>query len=456
MPAQCSSSAFCSKKTRILPTALYLSRIALTTMQRITGFYILLFVLSFSACQTPQQAVQTMPPVELTILQINDIYEIAPLEGGKVGGLARVATVLKDLERENPNTFAILSGDFLSPSFIGSLKMENGDRIAGLQMVETLNAMGLDYATFGNHEFDNKDPLVLKKRMDASTFLYTCCNALEVKNGQKAPFQELWDGKEQPVPEYVIREFSNGKGGVFRLGIIGVLLPFAKQDFVHYLPVFETFQATLNKLRPQVDAVVALTHLNIEDDEKLAAAAPGVLLFMGGHDHNNMSRFVESTVITKADANAKTVYIHRLSFHPGSKVATVRSSLKTIDDRIAEDAATKVVVEKWQAYANKSMSQMGYNPTRVLMRAETPLECTGSSHSHPPDQLRPIGCGSFCNSVARRRCLSAQQRLYAGGRQPFGRHHRIRRAAHLPFCGKHCANRIAGRCPQTGARHWFS
>lgn len=345
-------------------------------MQRITSFYILLFVLLFSACQTPKQVFYTRTPIEVTFLQLNDVYEIAPLEGGKTAGLARVATVLKELERENPNTFAVLSGDFLSPSFIGSLKMENGDRIAGLQMVETLNAAGLDYATFGNHEFDNKDPLLLKKRMDASRFLYTSCNALEVKNGQKAPFRQLRDGQEQPVPEYVIREFSNWKGDVFRVGIIGVLLPFAKQDFVHYLPVFETFQATLQKLRPQVDAVVALTHLNIEDDEKLAAAAPGVLLFMGGHDHNNMSRFVESTVITKADANAKTVYIHRITFHPESKTSTLRSSLKTIDDRIAEDAATKAVVDKWQAYANKAMTNMGYNPSRVLMHAETPLECT--------------------------------------------------------------------------------
>jgi len=367
-------------------------------MQRITGFYIILLVLLFSACQTPQQAVQTMPPVELTILQLNDVYEIAPLEGGKAGGLARVATVLKDLERENPNTFAILSGDFLSPSFIGSLKLENGDRIAGLQMVESLNAAGLDYVTFGNHEFDNKDPLLLKKCMDASSFLYTCCNALEVKNGQKAPFNQLRDGKTQPVPEYVIREFSNGKGGVFRLGIIGVVLPFAKQDYVHYLPVFETFQATLQKLRPQVDAVVALTHLNMEDDEKLAAEVPGVLLFMGGHDHNNMSRFVESTVITKADANAKTVYIHRISFHPGSKVATVRSSLKTIDDRIAEDAATKVVVEKWQAYANIAMTKMGYQPERVLMYAETPLECTEAAIRTRPTNYGQLSAAAFATA----------------------------------------------------------
>jgi len=369
-------------------------------MNRITTYALLCFLFFLGACQTTQKTAQLAPaaPVELTILQINDVYEIAPLEGGKAGGLARVATVLRELERENPNTISMLAGDFLSPSFIGSLKLENGDRIAGLQMVETLNAMGLDYATFGNHEFDNKDPMLLKKRMDASKFLYTSCNAMEVKNGQKGPFMQLWEGKEQPVPEYVIREFSDGKGGKLRVGIIGVVLPFARQDFVDYLPVTATFQATLKKLKPQVDVVLGLTHLDIDDDEKLAAVSPGVLLFMGGHDHNNMSRYIESTVITKADANAKTVYIHRITFHPDSKVATLRSSLKTIDDRIAEDAPTKAVVEKWQAYADKAMVQMGYNPKRILMTAETPLECTESAIRSRPTNYGKLAAQSLATA----------------------------------------------------------
>ena len=33
----------------------------------------------------------------LTILQINDVYTAAPLDGGKVGGLARVATLKQQI-----------------------------------------------------------------------------------------------------------------------------------------------------------------------------------------------------------------------------------------------------------------------------------------------------------------------------------------------------------------------
>ena len=40
---------------------------------------------------------QTPAPVTLTIVHFNDVYEISPVEGGKSGGLARVATRIKQL-----------------------------------------------------------------------------------------------------------------------------------------------------------------------------------------------------------------------------------------------------------------------------------------------------------------------------------------------------------------------
>ena len=91
---------------------------------------LLLVVLLFSACAGTKQSTQNSAakPFEFTILQLNDVYEIAPLEGGKVGGMARVATLLRQLEAENPNTIAVLSGDFLSPSFMGTLYRTNWSR----------------------------------------------------------------------------------------------------------------------------------------------------------------------------------------------------------------------------------------------------------------------------------------------------------------------------------------
>lgn len=314
--------------------------------------------------------------IEFIILQMNDVYEISPLEGGKAGGLARVATLKKELLQENPNTIAVLSGDFLSPSLMTNLEMENGEQIAGLQMVETLNALGLDYVTFGNHEFDLSDPDLLQKRIDQSAFRYTVCNALRVKDGVTVPFTQQIDGKDVPVPEYIIHEFSNEAGQKVRLGLLGVVLPFNKQDYLQYKDVTTTFRDSYHRLKQESDVVVGITHLAIDEDIQLAKDVPGIPLFLGGHDHHNMSHYVENTIITKADANAKTVYIHRITYNPASGMTRIQSTLKTIDERIADDPVTQKVVTKWDDQLNASMNGMGYDPKEALMTTNEVLVVT--------------------------------------------------------------------------------
>lgn len=90
--------------------------------------------------------------VDITLLHLNDIYEITPVEAGR-GGLARVATLRQQLLIKNPRTYRLLAGDAFSPSALGTAKV-NGKPLAGEQMVAVMNAVGFNYATFGNHEFD--------------------------------------------------------------------------------------------------------------------------------------------------------------------------------------------------------------------------------------------------------------------------------------------------------------
>lgn len=354
----------------------------------------------FTACNATRIALppQGSAPVEFTVLQFNDVYEISPLEGGKAGGLARVATVKKELVRENPNTIAVLSGDFLSPSVIGTLKKEDGERIAGQQMVEALNAMGLDYATFGNHEFDLKDADLLQKRINQSAFEYTVCNVRRADGGKLFPFVQAVNGQERYIPRYIIREFSNDRGQRVRVGFIGVVLPFNKASYVAYEPVITAFRETYQELKPQVDLVLALTHLTVDEDVELAREVPGVLLFMGGHDHVNMSRYAEETIITKADANVKSVYIHRIAYDPASGFAKVRSSLKKIDDTIPDDPATQAVVDKWQGSAYSMMEDMGYDPGEQVMYAGEPLECTEAAVRSRPTNYGQLTVEAFANA----------------------------------------------------------
>lgn len=339
--------------------------------------FLLLLAIFLASCSTTQVANQTSSgPVEFIVLQLNDVYEIAPLEGGKAGGLARVATVRQELLRENPNVIAVLAGDFLSPSFLGTMKFQNEEgsreKIAGLQMVETLNAMGLDYVTFGNHEFDISDPVLLEKRIAQSDFIWTVCNVQYVDDqGEKRPFMQ----GDKAVPPFIIHPMTTKGGKTINIGILGVVLPFNQAPYLKYDDVNESFRRTLAELKPVSDIQLAITHNNLDEDIELANAVPGVPLFLGGHEHANLNRYIGSTVITKADANAKTVYIHRVRFDPATGMSTITSELKTIDDTIAEEPQTKAVVDKWLDQVYGLMTDMGYDAERVVMEMEEPLVC---------------------------------------------------------------------------------
>lgn len=50
--------------------------------------------------------------ITFKFIQLNDVYEISSLSGGKYGGLDRVAHVRDSIKNENPNTYMFMAGDF--------------------------------------------------------------------------------------------------------------------------------------------------------------------------------------------------------------------------------------------------------------------------------------------------------------------------------------------------------
>ena len=92
------------------------------------------------------------------------------------GGLARVATLVRELRGQSPHTLFVLAGDTLSPSLLSTLRQ-------GAQMIEGWNAVGLDVATFGNHEFDF-GAAVLAERVRESRFAWLSANVLDRATGQ--------------------------------------------------------------------------------------------------------------------------------------------------------------------------------------------------------------------------------------------------------------------------------
>ncbi|MEO6039625.1 MAG: bifunctional metallophosphatase/5'-nucleotidase [Saprospiraceae bacterium] len=338
----------------------------------------LLLVLAFSDCQL---AKKTATPagkddglIEVTFLQMNDVYEISPSLGDNTGGLARVATIRRQLLAKNPNTLTVLSGDFISPSVIGTLK-NDGKRIRGKQMVESLNALGLDWVVFGNHEFDYDDLADLQSRIDESRFTWMGANArLKTGTGSQQFFKNV-DGKPVPCPDNQVLTLQDADGTTLRLGVFGVLINTGRKPYVEYSDWFGAAQKNYAELAPKTDVVVALTHLGKEDDKQLAALLPHIPLIMGGHDHDNQIHKVGKTTVAKADANAKTVYVHTLIYNTRKKTYTLRSELRKVDASIADEPATAAVVAKWEKIMHESLATAGFSPATEVTVLQEPLDC---------------------------------------------------------------------------------
>ena len=324
-------------------------------------FYFLSIILFFSCNQDDGK-------IDFTFLQLNDVYEIAPIQGGEFGGMARVETVHQELLKENKNTLLVMAGDFLNPSLLGTVKY-NGERIRGKQMIETMNAMNFDLVAFGNHEFD-LSANDLQKRLDESNFDWITSNVLQVKDGKTSPFTN----KKNKVNETFIKEFTDSDGTKIKVGFISVCAPSNPKSYVKYNDVIEEAKRSYNDLKDKVDVVFGLTHLKITDDKKIVELLPEIPLIMGGHEHTNMLVPVGNSFVAKADANAKTAYIHRISFDKKTKKASIKSELKEINNSIVEDKRAGAVVNKWQSILKTKIKEVIANPDEVILNAKIPLD----------------------------------------------------------------------------------
>jgi 5'-nucleotidase len=305
-------------------------------------------VLFTLACGNSRQAA-------LTIVHFNDVYEIGPGEGGRVGGLARVATVIKDLRRTSSPVVVTLGGDYLSPSAL-SIPRVDGEPIAGRQMVDVLNALGLEWATLGNHEFDLQEP-AFRARLTQGKFPIVTSN---ITDGNGAAFAN--------TREFVVVPVKVGNRSI-NLGLIGVTMRSDPRTWVRYGPAVDGAKAAIAKMRAAgtVDAIVALTHLPMAEDQELVTAVPDIDLALGGHEHENfvVRRGSNLTPIVKSDANVRTVAVITMTFPQGAR-PVIEARLQPITDQITADAAVDAEVQRWTTTAFDAYRKDGFQPDRVV------------------------------------------------------------------------------------------
>ena len=83
------------------------------------SLFLLLLLISVVACKSTKEITTPLKDdgmITFKFIQLNDVYEIAPLSGGKYGGMARVAHVVDSVKQVELNTFLFMASDFLNSS----------------------------------------------------------------------------------------------------------------------------------------------------------------------------------------------------------------------------------------------------------------------------------------------------------------------------------------------------
>jgi 5'-nucleotidase len=296
-----------------------------------------------------EEALGSRQSAQVTILHLADVYSISPVDGGRAGGLARVATLRSELAAKRSKVLVTLAGDFLSPSVASSI-------FEGEQMVESLEAMGLDLATLGNHEFDF-GPEVLRARMREASWDWVVSNVIDQATG--API-----GGAAP---YLVRRFDG-----LTVGFLGLCL--ASDEInpqniagLEFLDPFLATEKVLPLLAQEgVDVVVALTHLDYADDVRLAQRFPEIALVLGGHEHFAITSQVGAALITKPGSDARHVARIDLSRPRPDAAIETHFELVAISEELPEDSSTAAVVASWEERLDRELEIVAGSTTEPL------------------------------------------------------------------------------------------
>ena len=249
----------------------------------------------------------------ITILHTNDTHsQIDPLpdndrNAGK-GGVARRATLVKRIRKENPNTLLVDAGDVLqgTPYF---------NFYKGEVEYKAMSAIGYDVGTLGNHEFDNGvEPLAA---------------ALKFANFDivSANYDVKGTVLEERVKRYVVKTLGGIRVGLFGLGIspVGLITP-ANFKGVTFIDPAIAAREVVKKLREEerCSFVVCMSHLGYNADGQrgnslLASQVDGIDFIASGHTHLFMEQPVEQTQPCGAktlifEVGKSGIYLGRVDF----------------------------------------------------------------------------------------------------------------------------------------------
>jgi sulfur-oxidizing protein SoxB len=253
---------------------------------------------------------------------------------GRMGGMDRVATVVKSIRAARPDSILLDGGDTWHGSMTSFLTK-------GQDMVNVMNALGTEAMT-SHWEWTYGTERVKEIVETQLTFPFLGANIFDAE----------WD--EPAFEPYKIFE----KGGL-RIAVIGQAFPYMpianpKWMFPEYSFGIreERMQAVVDEVRAEgVDLVVCLSHNGFDVDRKMAGRVKGIDVILTGHTHDAVPEpiVIGETIMIASGSNGKFVSRIDLDVQNGKMMGFRHKLIPIFSDVITPDPEMAALIDAERA-----------------------------------------------------------------------------------------------------------
>ncbi|PPQ92091.1 hypothetical protein CVT25_008272 [Psilocybe cyanescens] len=319
---------------------------------------------------------------------------------GCVGGYSRVKTVIDSKRKTNKNSLFLNAGDeFQARNGTLFYTLFKGEKIA-----QTLNQLGFDAMTLGNHEFDDGDDL-LAAFLRNLTFPVISSN-VHSKNRKLA---------SALTPFKIFSKHKLALLAVTTETTATISNPSNLTTFEDPVAAAKSTVKFIKKYYPDINRIVALTHIGYEKDIELAKSTRDISLIIGGHSHTLLGNMAGAqgaypTIATNLDGDEVFVvtsyrwgeylgYID-VEYDRRGKIVSYEGAPIHLTNATAESPKLKAQVKKWSvAFADYANTILGFTQSPLIQTTCQLEECTlGDFTADSMEDYRPTADGAIINA----------------------------------------------------------
>ena len=284
----------------------------------------------------------------------NDFSALAK-EYGRVGGLDRVATVVKSIRADRPDAILLDGGD----TWHGSYTCHHTQ---GQDMVNVMNALNTEAMTF-HWEFTL-----------GSDRVHEIIDTLPFPALGQNIFDAEWDEPAEYFKPYTF--FERGGSKIAVIGQAFPYMPIANPSWMFPEYSFgirdENMQAMVDEVRGLgADLVVVLSHNGFDVDKKMASIVTGIDIILSGHTHDALPEpvLVNNTVIVASGSNGKFVSRIDLDVRNGQMMGFKHKLIPIFSDVITPDPDMAALIDAERApYIDQLSEVIGQSESLLYRR----------------------------------------------------------------------------------------